>query len=295
MNLNQLNYFISVAEQKNFTRAAEQNYISQTAMSQQIKSLEKTIGVPLFVRDKHHVELTAAGKVYLKEARKIIQQSDDAMRLARLASTGVSGELTLGFVTGYGKGDFSEYLRIFHEAFPDIKINLVRDNSSVLLDKLTQGTCDVAFVISSHVHGKFYLNRKYLTSYPIMAVLPEGHELSDREKLSYSELEGEKFIMMDPADQPKDQMQESLLIYQRGGYLPDVVAADGEDETVMLMIAAGIGIGLIPEYITRHYENDPTLQILPIVKEDGSAETLDFEVLWSDNTNPALDHLLQIL
>ena len=77
--------------------------------------------------------------------------------------------------------------------------------------------------------------------------------------------------------------------------MPDVVAADGEDETVMLMIAAGIGIGLIPEYITRHYENDPTLQILPIVKEDGSAETLDFEVLWSDNNNPALDHLLQIL
>ena len=73
MNLNQLNYFISVAELRNFTRAAEQNFISQTAMSQQIKSLEKTVGVPLLVRDKHHVELTAAGRVYLAEAKRIVK------------------------------------------------------------------------------------------------------------------------------------------------------------------------------------------------------------------------------
>ncbi len=296
MNLNQLNYFISVAELRNFTRAAEQNFISQTAMSQQIKSLEKTVGVPLLVRDKHHVELTAAGRVYLAEAKRIVQQSDDAMRLARLASTGLQGELTVGYVTGFGKGDFSQHLRVFHKAFPDVKLGFERSNSSVLMAKVAQGACDVALVISSHVLGKFELERRYITSYPIMVVLPEGHPLAEREKLSYSDLEGQSFIMMDPADQPKDQMQEALLIYQRGGYIPNVVAADGEDESVMLMVAAGTGIALIPEYITRHYESDPTLRILPITKADGTSETLDFEALWrADNPNPALEHLLDAL
>ena len=296
MNLNQLTYFISVAELRNFTRAAEQNFISQTAMSQQIKSLERIVGVPLLVRDKHHVELTAAGRVYLAEARRIVQQSDEAMRLARLASTGLQGELTVGYVTGFGKGDFSQHLHAFHKAFPDVKVNLERSNSSVLLGKVAQGACDLALVISSHVMGKFELERRFITSYPIMVVLPADHALAGRERLAYSDLEGERFIMMDPADQPKDQMQESLLIYQRGGYIPNVVAADGEDETVMLMVAAGTGIALIPEYITRHYENDPALKILPVAKVDGTSETLDFEVLWRpDNPNPALEHILDAL
>jgi len=91
MNLNQLEYFISAAETLNFSKAAAKCFISQTAMTQQIKALEKTIGVPLFVRDKHHVELTTPGRVYLGEARAIIERSNQALRLARLASEGLTG------------------------------------------------------------------------------------------------------------------------------------------------------------------------------------------------------------
>ena len=296
MNLNQLEYFISVAELKNFTHAARQHYISQTAISQQIKSLEKTIGVALFVRDKHSVELTAAGKVYLGEAKKVVQHANNAMRLARLASAGLHGEITIGFVTGYGKGGLASYLHAFYSTFPNVKVNLQRSNSSVLLQNVVKGTCDVIFVISSHVHGKFSLARKFITSYPIMAVLPKAHPLASSEKLEYSALEGESFIMMDPADQPKEQMQEALLVYKRAGYIPNIVAADGEDETVMLMVASGIGIAIMPEYITQHYANSSTLKILPIVKPDGTSETLDFEMLWSEsNKNPALGHFLEAL
>ncbi len=296
MNLNQLKYFISVAEQKNFTRAAKQNYISQTAITQQIKSLEKTVGVPLLIRDKHHVELTAAGKTYLRDAKKIIQQSDDALRLARLASVGVTGQVSIGYVTGYGKGNFSASLRNFHNAFPDVKIDLVRANSSVLLNMAAQNSCDVVFVISSHVHGKFNLERKFITSCPIMVVLPAEHALCKKDALTYKDLEGEKFVMMDPADQPRNQMQEALLIYKRAGYVPNIVAADGEDETVMLMVSAGLGVALIPEYITQHYENDASLKIVPLTTQSGVIETLGLEALWSaENKNPVLEHVLDAI
>ena len=91
MNLNQLEYFVSAAEHLNFTRAAKQCYISQTAMTQQMQALEKALGVQLFLRDKRRIELTPAGTVYLKEARAILKRSDEAMRLARMASTGTDG------------------------------------------------------------------------------------------------------------------------------------------------------------------------------------------------------------
>ena len=101
MNLKQMEYFVAAAEQLNFTRAAKKCFISQTAMTLQIQSLEEKIGVPLFVRDKHHVELTAAGKVYLNEARAILVRAEEAAKLARTAAEGIAGELTIGFIRGY--------------------------------------------------------------------------------------------------------------------------------------------------------------------------------------------------
>ena len=97
MNLKQMEYFVAAAEQLNFTRAAKKCFISQTAMTLQIQSLEEKIGVPLFVRDKHHVELTAAGKVYLNEARAILVRAEEAAKLARTAAEGrsdLSGDMS---------------------------------------------------------------------------------------------------------------------------------------------------------------------------------------------------------
>ena len=134
MNLKQMEYFVAAAEQLNFTRAAKKCFISQTAMTLQIRSLEEKIGVPLFVRDKHHVELTAAGKVYLNEARAILVRAEEAAKLARTAAEGVAGELTIGFIRGYEQSRFSETLRSFHEAYPNISIHLLRENMSARLE-----------------------------------------------------------------------------------------------------------------------------------------------------------------
>ncbi|MBQ9552764.1 MAG: LysR family transcriptional regulator [Clostridia bacterium] len=296
MNLNQLEYFVAVAETLNFTRAAERCYISQTAMTQQIRSLEKSIGVPLFDRDSHHVQLTAAGSAYLNEARAILSRSNEAIRIARLADEGVSGELTLGFISGYGHSDFIPILRRFRQSCPGIQTTLLRGNSSVLTDHLVNQRCDFAFTISPFQRTNPLLEHRHLRRYPVMAVLPAGHKLSRKQAVTYSDLEHCPFIMMQPTDRPKDQMEESLLIYRRGGYLPQIAAIEGEPETLMLMIAAGLGVSVLPEYITRPYENSKELAILPMVRQDGAEETVDFEVCWlSTNTNPALERLLSVM
>jgi len=290
MNLNQLEYFVSVADNLNFTKAANQCFISQTAMTQQIRSLEKTVGVPLFIRDKHHVELTTAGKTYLREARAILERSDEAIRLARSASTGLEGELKVGFLSGYGQSDCSDIMRNFCATYPGVKLSLYRDTLSGLTDSLNKGECDVAFMLSSGKKYQDRINYSYIRSYPLMAVLYQGHPLSGRENLTYSDLADEKFIIMQPAARARADMEEILLMYERGGFIPNIIALEKEPETILLMISIGMGISLMPEYIIRIHQKNPDLKIVPMVKPDGSAETLDVEIAWSkESGNPVVE------
>ena len=154
MNINQLEYFVSLADTLNFTKAAERCFISQTAMTQQIKSLEKTVGVPLFIRDKHHVELTAAGRVYRNEARQIIERSNEALKLARMVSEGTTGELSIGYCSGYGQSDLAEPLQKFHKAYPAIKLSLFSDNTNRLIEALLRKDCDIVLTPSPKIREK---------------------------------------------------------------------------------------------------------------------------------------------
>ena len=295
MNLNQLEYFVCAAEKLNFTRAAAQCFISQTAMTQQIRALEETVGVPLFIRDKHHVELTPAGAVYLKEARRILAHSDEAMLLARLAAEGDEGDLTVGYITGFGQSDCPEILDRFHKAYPNIQIKLLRNTMGGLIASLEKGECDLAFTLTP---GQFHnpvqgMVHRYLMSYPLMAVLPKGHSLEARDMITYPDLEKEKFIIMQPSSRSRDKMEELMLIYDRGGFMPDIEAFCEEPETILLMVSVGLGICLMPEYIVRHHRENQNLVILPVVRQDGRAETLDFEMVWRENCyNPAVRKML---
>ena len=296
MNMHQLEYFVAAAETLNFTKAAALCHISQTAMTQQIRSLENIVGVPLFIRDSHHVELTAAGRFYLGEARVILERSNEALKLTRLVSEGLQGELTIGFISGYGQSDFAPILKKFHAQYPGIRLGLLRDNMSVLLDRLTAGECDLVLAVRPYERRHTGLRHQLIKSYPIMAALPEGHALGHRNTLTYADLSGEKFIMMQPSNRPKEQMEESFLIYERGGYMPEITAMEGNPETLLLMISAGMGISLLPEYIVRHYHEDEMLRIVPMVRSDNTAETIDLEASWrEDAVNPALEQFLALL
>lgn len=293
MNLNQLEYFVSAADNLNFTKAARECYISQTAMTQQMQALEKTLGVKLFIRDKHHIELTAAGSVYLKEARAILKRSDEAMRLARMASKGMDGEMTIGFISGFGQSDCYGVLRGFHEAYPNIKLKFLRNTMSGLMELLQRRECDVVFTVQPHQRNYENMNHRYLRSYPLFVVMSQNHPLSEKKEIECRELKDESFIIMQPAGRSRDEMEEMLWVYQRGGFLPQVVAVEKEPETIMLMASLEMGVSLLPEYIVRPYTRSEGLAVIPVMKGDCTAETLNFEMVWmSDNANPSVEKLL---
>lgn len=294
MNLNQLEYFVSAAENLNFTKAARECFISQTAITQQMQSLEKTLGVSLFTRDKHHIELTAAGQVYLKEAKVILRRSDEAMRLARMASQGTDGEMTIGFISGFGQSDCYEMLRGFHDVFPNIKLKFVRNTMSGLMELIQRNECDLVFSVQPHLRDDADVNRLYIKSYPLFVAMSNNHPLAQKPELACKELEHESFIIMQPAARSRDEMEEMLWVYERGGFLPQVVAVETEPETILLMVALEMGISLLPEYIVRPYSKNEELAIIPVMKDDGTAETLNFEMVWSkDNANPSVEKLLE--
>ncbi len=297
MNLNQLEYFISVAETLNFTRAAERCFITQTAMSQQIRALEKTVGVPLFHRNHHKVELTPAGKVYLNEVKAILGRSEEAIRLARTAAEGMDGTIAIGYIRGYGQRDFTRHLKRFFNVNPGIKMSLMRDNTGPLMNLLETGECDVAFMVAPRSWEKYpQMKHRKLESYPLMAVLPIGHQLADRPVLEYADLSEDRFILMQPSGRPREEMEESLLIYEKGGFMPEVAALYQDPEEILLSVALGMGISLLPEYMIRLHQESQELKILPIVGADGEREMLDLEIVWSgDNNNPVVEHLLKTI
>jgi len=294
MNLKQLEYFVAVAECLNFTKAARRCFISQTAMSLQIQSLEEKVGVPLLIRDKHHVELTAAGKVYLNEVRAILRHADEAAKLARTAAEGFTGKLTIGFIRGYEQSRFSRTLRDFREVYPNISLQLIRENMSTLYNLLEDGACDVAFNLAPYFQEKPHLQHRYLKSFPLMAVLYPGHPLAREKVLTYRDLAGEDFIIMQPKGRPNDEAEEVLLCYNRGGFIPNILYREKEAQMVIFMVSAGLGTAILPEYAVRYFHSAQNLVIVPLKKEDGTAEQMDFEVCWArENQNPAIEKLIQ--
>ena len=233
----------------------------------------------------------AINTMNLKEKAR---RAEEAAKLARTAAEGVAGELTIGFIRGYEQSRFSETLRSFHEAYPNISIHLLRENMSALYELLDNGTCDLAFNLSLYTQNYEDLKHRFLKRFPMMAVLYPGHSLAGESHLMYRDLAREDFIIMQPQGRSNDEAEEVLICYNKGGFIPNIVAREREVQTVLLEVSAGFGVAILPEYAVRHYRNARNLVVVPLLRADGSPEELDFEIAWrQSNPNPAIEKLLQ--
>ena len=149
MNLNQLKYFIAVAEYRSFTKAAEQYFLTQTAITQQIQRLEDAVGAQLIDRKTRPISLTPMGQVFLREARAVLKRMDHAVQRTRQASTGISGTLRIGYTVGYEHSDLIAKLRQFHQDYPNVLIICSRDDTDQLTSGLIKGEYDMIFTWDS--------------------------------------------------------------------------------------------------------------------------------------------------
>jgi DNA-binding transcriptional LysR family regulator len=247
MELRHLRYFVAVAEECHFGRAAARLHIAQPPLSQQIKQLEDELGVTLLNRSTRKVELTAAGQIYLERARVVLAAVAAAGSEAVRVAAGDIGRLTIGF-TGSATYELLPTLtRVLRSDFPGIELclkgeMLTPDQVHALQDR----TLDIGF-LRPPVHARDLVVR-LLRREPLIAVLPETHPLADSDAVRLPDLRDEPFITY--PSQSRSVVHDAVLdTCQRAGFSPARVQEVAETSTLVAFVAAGLGVALVPEWV----------------------------------------------
>jgi len=295
MNLNQLRYFVTVAETESFTKAAVAHYISQTAITQQIRSLEEGVGAKLVNRDSRPISLTPAGRVFLKEAREILERMDTALWRTREASTGLEGSLRIGYTKGYEHSDLSMHLRSFHREYPNVLLSCYRCDTDMLAAGLINGEYDIIFTWdSTNIRQEENLELRLFENVPLRVALYANHPLARRKELSRRDLRQENILFMSPSG-TGDSFGDAYYIqlYQQAGYQPKILLRSSDMESILMMVAAEEGISIVPEYTHPWDVGMDNVIFVPLV---GEGETEEILVAWRKNDdNPALEHFVEKL
>jgi LysR family hca operon transcriptional activator len=293
MDLRYLRYFIAVAEERSFTRAAARMHTVQPSLSQQIKRLEDVfVGTPLFHRDKHHVELTEAGRVFLPEARAILAGVDRAIALARQAARAEIGQVTIGFVPGAEGKVFPHVLPVLRMRCPGIQLNLRSLSSPEQLTALLDRTIDVGFLRPPVDHPS--LACELVLREPILAVVPSQHELAGLDHIPVERLAELPFIQVGRKGAPAIHDMATQIASLANVTFRPLLETDSVLGTLNA-VGSGLGFSLLPDYVrligpttvaARPLSLDPAPQIDLVVayrRDDqlaGLAAFLDLLRIW---------------
>ena len=293
MNINQLRYFVAVAEQRSFTKAANQYYLSQTAVTQQVRALEETLGVQLLDRNSRPVSLTPAGAVFLTEAKAILERMNTAVSRARDASTGLVGSVRIGYTKGYERSDLSNKLRAFHRDYPNILLTCFRCDTDMLAAGLLNGEYDIIFTWdSTNIRQESQVELRLVERARLVVALYGSHPFARRTALRRSELKNETILFMTPSSTGASFGDDHFMqLYQQAGYLPNILLRSNDVESILMMVAAEEGISILPAYCTDKLTNADNLIFVPLLGEE---ETEDILAVWrKDDSSQALQHFLE--
>ncbi len=267
IELRHFRYFLAVAEQLHFGRAAEQLHMAQPPLSTQIRQLEEMLGVQLFLRSKRKVELTEAGQVFQEEARKVMEAVGRAEGAAQQASQGVRGRLRLGFASSAPFGIFPQVLRAYRQAYPNVILELQESGSAEQLMALQERRLDFGFVRLPA--SATNVRVQAIDREAMILALPESHPLSRREGLRLHEFRQDPFIIFPRRDGPG--IYDRILGWcQQAGFTPRIVQEVGQMHAIVGLVGAGLGVAMVPEslqtvhvrgVVYRRLEDEPYIEM----------------------------------
>lgn len=244
MDVRQLHQFVVLAETLNFRRAAELLHISQPPLSVAIRKLEESFGTPLFERSTRHVKLTDAGIAALEDVRKALFHLDQAQRHARETVEGVRGLLRVGCV---GSATLSLIPRIipdFRKRYPGIELVLRDYPSNRITEEVERGLLDVGLV-RSPIIDRYQVTTVLLEADRLIAVVPAGNALALRERIALAELADEPFVSYSYEESTGLHYAVSSAC-QAAGFIPRVVQESTQIQATISLVAAGLGVALVP-------------------------------------------------
>lgn len=247
MNLRDLRYLVAVADHLHFGRAAEACYVSQPTLSTQLKKLERELGVELIERSPRHVMLTDAGQQVVERARIVLRQTDEIQEIARWAKDPEAGSLRMGLFPTLAPYLLPHVVPNLHTRFPKMELLLVEEKTEVVLQRLREGRLDVG-VLALPVHDA-QLQEEFLFSEDFVLAVPANHPLARRTgPVDTSVLAGENVLLLEEGHCLRDQ---ALAICQLAGAAERSGFRATSLETLRQMVAADVGVTLLPELAVR--------------------------------------------
>lgn len=250
MDLKHLRYFVAVAEELHFTRAAERLGIQQPPLSLQIRKLEAELETPLFHRLTRGVELTEAGELLVDEARRLLDQAARIKAAVLSRARGDSGHLRVGFSGGTALQP--RVARLFHdyrECYPDVVLSPEQSNTPDLIARLQDGTVDMAFVRPPFTEGDGIALQPFVDE-PMLIVLPSRHPLAGNSSVALTALAEETLILFPRSVGPG--FHDSIIAScQRAGFTPALGQEAPQLESIVSLVAAGFGVSIVPQSIEQ--------------------------------------------
>jgi LysR family hydrogen peroxide-inducible transcriptional activator len=262
MEIHQLRYFCAVAHHGTFTRASEAEHVAQPSLSQQILKLEAELGARLFDRLPRSAKLTVFGRAFLPKAERILRELSEAKSELREMTGNEKGEVVVGIIPTIASYLIPKLLNGFAALHPLISINIVEDTTPVLLQRLHEGTIDIA-IAAVPIPGSELVNEE-LFEEKFYAVLPAKHRRASRTSISLAELDSDRFLLLKEGHCFRDSL---IAACDKAKMSPNVVFESGQFASILAMVAAGMGVSAVPAMAVQRY---PGCKFVPISGGDST-------------------------
>ena len=288
MELRQLRYFLMLANELHFKRAAEKLFIVQPALTKQIQDLEAELGIILFDRNKRNVKLSVAGEFFKNEVTKVFEGLEKAKNEVKQVEIGKKGEVKIGYVGSCIHTFLPDLLAKLHENFPEIHTYLSEMTSASQLLAIQKGELDVAFLRNPPLNIRF--NQKLVFQENFALVLPKNHFLNETNFESMAQVANEKFILPTKSDgEIYHQLQWSIC--EDAGFLPQIAHETVHGHTTLKLVESGLGISLIPISFST-----VTNAAIKFIALENIPQKAEITALWNpQNPNPSLRRFLEMI
>ena len=281
-------YFLAVAKELHFRKAADSLYISQPGLSRQIKQMEDSLGIKLFERNNRKVELTKAGNFLQQELLIHFKQLDDILYHTKLLSDGIDGNLKLGYVGSAMQELIPKLLLKFRDNNPNVLINLTEIDNRQQIQALLNQEIDIGFVRMERVP-------KGLDIFPAIEetfslVLPKNHSINESNFKNLSQFKNEQFILFD-SSYSESYYEKVMQIFDDSGFFPNISHSTVNASSIYRLVENNMGISIVPTSLQYGYDLD-----IKFIELKNIAQRTTLKMVWnSGNNNPVLGRLINII
>lgn len=288
IELRHLRYFVAVAQELNFGRAAKRLKITQPSLSRQIQKLERELAVKLFERLPSQIQLTQAGELFLVEAQQILAKVEQGIKVIQRANRGEIGQLKIGFQGSAVYDLIPNSIRAFRSSFPNVDVMIQLMGTKEQISALENNQLDLGFVVPPIHHRNLMVETIFQE--PIVVVLPENHPLANKTEITIADL-GDEPLILASRDRGCGLFEQIFNLYYQADLRPNIIYAAREMQVMLGFVAAGMGISLLPAYVQ-------SLQRLGIVYRSlkPHAPVVELAIAYQNNNyQPTLQAFLAIV